>query len=207
MDLFERTRTFFKTKPDVARRVAIVAVLVAIGIPSAWWFIHSAEEKAYVYFTNGYYQYRNHLYSQAGGSLGQLVSLYPNSKFTPLGRYYLALTQLGTGNYDEASAQFQYFMDQNPKHFLRERIYPMWMSLELNAGRPESAVSVGDRYLAEFGRESQSAPEVLYRKGVALLQLGHAADADKCFDDAASSKDVNIFGNFAFYAQTARPHL
>ena len=73
---------------------------------------------------------------------------------------------MSAGSLDESSAQLQRFMDENPKHYLRERVYAMWMSLELNAGRPENAVSTADRYLAEFGRESQSAPEILYRKGL-----------------------------------------
>lgn len=207
MEWFERIKEYFRARPDTAKRMLIVMVLVAVGTPLAVWFIRDAEEKAYILFTNGYYQYRNRLYPQAGGSLSQLVSNHPNSKFTPLGRYYLALTQLSTNNLDEAAAQFQYFMEENPGHFLRERVYTMWMSIELNAGRPERAVSLADQYFGEFGRESMSAPEILYRKGVALLQIGQAEDASRCFDDASASKDLNIFGNFAFHAQTTRPHL
>lgn len=207
MDLIERIKLFFQTSPEAAKRLTVVLVILAVGIPVGWWFIRSAEEKAYVYFTNGYYSYRNKAYPQAVGSLGQLVAHHPNSKFTPMGRYYLALSQVATNNLDEAAGQFKFFMDDNPKHFLRERIYAIWMALEMSAGRPEKSVLLADQYFAEFGQTSQSAPEVLYRKGVALLQMGRPDEAGKCFEEAAPSKDNNIFGNLAFFAQTTRPPL
>lgn len=206
-DLIERIKFYIRERPDIVKRAVIVFLVAGIGIPSAWWFVRSAEEKAYILFTNGYYQYRNRMYEQSASSLGQLVSLYPNSKFTPMGRYYLSLTHLSQNNLDGALRELQLFMDENPGHFLRERIFAMRMALELNAGRTEACVSLADQFFSEFGKETPSTPEVLYRKGVALTVLGKMDDASECFKEAAVTKESNIFGTFAFYAQTAHPGM
>lgn len=207
MDFIQRIKEYFKKNPETAKRTLIVLILVAIGLPGTLWFIYSAEEKAYVLFTNGYYAYRNRAYPQSAGQLNQLVSLYPNSKFTPMGVYYLALTHLANNSVDEAADQCKYFIDHFPKHFIRPRVFALSMALELTAGRPENTVALADRYLAEFGPATPSAPEILYRKGVALIQLGRKDEAEKCFEEAAPSRENNIFGNLAFFAQSARDHL
>lgn len=208
MDLIERIKAYFRDRPGMAVRVGVAAVVLAVGVPGVVWFVSSAEEKAYIYFTNGYYQYRNRMYPQAAGSLSQLISYYPNSKFTPMGRYYLGLTHLANGSPDDAASQFQNFIDQNPGHFLRERVFAIWMAVELNAARPEKCATLADRYFSEFGRATSTAPEVLYRQGVALSQTGNQDAAAKCFEEAAAaSKTGNIFGTFAFYAHTSLPHI
>ncbi len=200
----ESLKDYIRENRASATRIAVVAAVLLIAAPVTWYFVHTSEEKAYVNFTNGYYYYRNHNYDQAAGALQQLIDLYPNSDFTPLGRYYLGLTYLEVNHLPDAAGQFQYFIDQNPKHFLRDRVYAMWMSLELQSGHPDNCVSLADRYLAEFPKDAPATPEILYRKGVALLQLGRTADAESCFDAAgAGAKETNVYSNFSFYARTA----
>src|SRR3990167_10012361 len=82
---------------------------------------------------------------EAAGQFNQLVSLHPNSKFAALGRYYLGMTHLANNNVDEAAGQFKYFIDESGRHYLRERVFTIWMALELNAGRTENCVSLADR--------------------------------------------------------------
>ena len=209
MEGLERIRLYFNQKPEMIPRAIITAVFVAVAIPAWWWIVRSSEKKAYERFTSGYYSYRNSNYSQAAASLGDLVTNYRNSKFTALGRYYLALSHMATNNLEAAASELKFFMDENPKHFLRDRAYAISMAVELNSGRPDKCVELADRYLTEFGRESPSAPELLYRKCVACQVLGNPQEASKSFAEAVeSSKDGgNIFGNFAFYAQTAAPQM
>lgn len=208
MDPIEQIREYIHTRPEMAKRVGIVLVLLLVGVPGGLWFYFSTEEKAYQAFTSGYYSFRNRAYNQATGAFTQLVTMHPNSKYAPMGLYYLALTHLASNNLDEAAGKLNMFVAENPKHFLCERAYAIWMAIELSAGRPESAVSLADRYLSQFGESSLSRPEVLYRKGVALLQLGRGDEARKSFEEASAFKEKNIFGNLAFYAHTStRPQL
>src|SRR3989338_686764 len=207
MEVLDKVRAYIKTNPEAAKRILILLVILVVGLPAGLWYIRSAEERAYAFFTQGYYAYRNRNYGQAAGQFNQLVSLHPNSKFAALGRYYLGMTHLANNNVDEAAGQFKYFINESGRHYLRERVFTIWMALELNAGRTENCVSLADRFLTEFGRTSSSSPEVLYRKGVALLRLGRADEAGASFKEAAESKENNIFGSLAFYAQTARPQL
>ncbi len=214
MDLMNRIRTFVRERPDIVKRALVVVTLALIGVPAILWYMRSVDEKAYILFTNGYYYYRNQSHDQAQGSLSQLMSLYPNSKYTSMGLYYLALVNLARGNAEESSNQFKQFMDRYGNHYLRERVYPLWMAVELNLNRPESALSLVDRYFSEFDRLSPSAAEVLYRKGVALELLGRQEDSKKEYEESytvseerrtkVGDKDGSLFGTFAFFAKSTQ---
>lgn len=204
----EELKAYLKANPEMGKRAVIVTLVLLVAAPAGWWFVRSSEEKAYIHLTNGYYYYRNRSYDQSINSLQQLINLYPNSDFAPIGQYYLGMSYLAENRVEEAASQFQIFMDRNSRHFLRERVYAMWMAVELQAGRPDNCISMADRYLTEFPKDASSTPEILYRKGIALLQVGRKEEAGACFTEArAGAKETNVFSNFAFYAQTAQSSM
>jgi hypothetical protein len=71
------------------------------------------------------------------------------------------MTYLSLQKIEEGVNQFQMFIDADPDHFLRPRVFALWMAAELQVGRAESCVALADRFLAEFGRQSPATAEVL----------------------------------------------
>ncbi|MBI4179471.1 tetratricopeptide repeat protein [bacterium] len=208
MDGLERLEAYIKSHPELLKRVLVAAAILGIGVPIVLWQIRSSEEKAYILFTNGYYYYKNQSVGQSHNALSQLVQLYPGSKFIPMARYYLALNHLLAGQYEDAISQFKIFMDENPKHFVRERVYPMWMAAEIEVQRPHVCVDLAEQFFSEYSGGSPAAAEVLYRKGVGLTALGRQEEAAACFKQSSEmGRDGNIFANLAFYAHTARPSM
>lgn len=198
--LVERVQRKYVEDPATVKRMAFAAVLVLVVLPAFLYYLTWVEARSYEQFTRGYYAFRNGNMEASRDVMNNIVKLTPNSKYTPLARFYLALSYKG---FDESRGieQLEEFLKLYSKHFLRERVYSVLASVLLQANRPADVVSKTDQYTQEFGKSGAFRHEVIYKRAVAMEMLNRGGDAGEIYRELIAEKDKSgMFGILAGYA-------
>ena len=106
-------------------------------------------------------------------ALAQVVEAYPNSSEAALARIQMGGMHFRDGEYDEALAVYDAFLEKHPRHPLIQEVrFSRWMTLEA-LGELDEAMSG----FASVSEEQLMYPQALFAQARILEKQGRAADA------------------------------
>ena len=125
------------------------------------------------------------MYAKAAATFTEMVSKFPQGKFTDQALFFLGEAEYAQGKTQEAAVAYQKLIKGFPESKLRcDAMYALGVALEERQDYA-SAGKVYDVFLKEFA-EDELATEVRMRKAETLLQTDQLADAEAMFREVAA---------------------
>lgn len=144
---------------------------------------------------------RKQLLENASHTFRQLLKEYPQGKYRDQGYYFLGESLSLIGNYAEAAAAYREVVETFPQSaYHADSLYALGTAYEA-LQKWQEALAAYDAFLKTYP-EHQQRHDVTFHKGLALVELGRAAEAEPLFVQLAEQADY-ASADYALY-QLAR---
>jgi TolA-binding protein len=150
-----------------------------------------------VYFKKGEIYYSQRSYELAKQSYKEFAGNYPKSKLLPDAYYWIGKSAQNLQQHEEAVFNFNRVFEMNPNSETGIASVLEIGNIHNAQKNYDAAISIYDRALSKIPPDSKRKAEVLYMKGLTLINKGNPTESYPVFEEVAQYYPGTIFADKA----------